>query len=228
MQNAYFNYQCITRQAVKKSLAKTGTRTHLLKINPNLISVKNRGANWWRLPSKVLPSLTNRPWPPDKRVASLELRIKGALCLPNSGVEWELKWPKTNKHAECECPPTPTGGGKKKWARGEGNMWLNASETAYCRAVWPGAGAILIFFVWPGLAQTTVPVLPQTQWIVQWERERERGSVSVCVCVQWRLGAFITMVTNGTINHSTPPQLSSHPQSERQSLGPGLLEQHGH
>lgn len=25
------------------------------------------------------------------------------------------------------------------------------------------------------------------------------------------------MVTNGTINHSTPPQLSSHPQSERQS-----------
>lgn len=57
------------------------------------------------------------------------------------------------------------------------------------------------------------------------ERERERAGM------RWGRGGmapFITMVTNGTINHSTPPQLSSHPQSERQSLGPGLLEQHGH
>lgn len=82
-------------------------------------------------------------------------------------------------------------------------MWPNASETAYCRAVWPGAGAISIFFVWPGLAQTTVPVLPQTQWIIQWERARERGSVCVCAGEAWCLSLPWSPMALLTIQH--PP-----------------------
>lgn len=88
-----------------------------------------------------------------------------------------------------------------------------------------GAGSIFFFCVclaWPGTDHR--PAADTIDHTIQ-GREGEmsgRGGAGEVWCL------FITMVTNGTINHSTPPQLSSHPQSERQSLGPGLLEQHDH
>lgn len=133
-----------------------------------------------------------------------------------------VDWAKTNKQAEFEFPTSKK---KKKWARGEGNMWPNAKETAYCWGLWLGAGVPSIFFclAWPGTDHSPAPdTIDHTVVEREWGRDE---------WMRWGRGGmvpFITMVTNGTINHSTPPQLSSHPQSERQSLGPGLLEQHGH
>lgn len=110
-------------------------------------------------------------------------------------------------------------------------MWPNARETAYCLGLLAGrrSGFDLFCLAWAGTDTSPAPdTIDHT--VCEREKGTERGRERY-EWMRWGRGGmapFITMVTNGTINHSTPPQLSSHPQSERQSLGPGLLEQHGH
>lgn len=50
---------------------------------------------------------------PNKHAVSVESQIKAVLST-NLGVEWELKWLKTNKHAECESPDRKSEPGVKE------------------------------------------------------------------------------------------------------------------
>ncbi len=63
---------------------------------------------------------------------------------------------------------------KKKWARGEENMWPNAKETAYCSGLWLGAGVVSIFL--SGLAWHRPQSCPRhnSSYSTK-EGERERG-----------------------------------------------------
>ncbi|GAA6224085.1 uncharacterized [Lates japonicus] len=79
-------------------------------------------------------------------------------------------------------------------------MWPNAKETAYCSGLLAGCRSGFDLFL-SGLAWHRPQSCPRHNRSYSM-RERERDEVG-----RGGMVPFITMVTNGTINHSTPPPI---------------------
>lgn len=127
-----------------------------------------------------------------------------------------LVWVKTNKLKVYSR--------QKAWTRGDREMWPNARETAYCWGPWLDAGVVSIFL--SGLAWHRHQLFPRHNRSYSMRETQRETSGWGGVEVVWRLSLPWSPMAVLTIQQ--PPQLSSHPQLERQSLSPGLLEQHGH
>lgn len=136
-----------TRHAIK-AISAGDSQTSLLNMTP---------FKWFNIFLLLLGSAE----PHRKAPAEIMMLIYFMKVIHNSSFVHQprgriVEWQKTNKQVECEFPTEKVSQGWKKYV-------AKCQRDSLLFGRLAGRRSDFDLFVWPGLAQTTVPVLPQTQ-----------------------------------------------------------------